>query len=646
MKFRSIHPIALISLLFLSSCWNLDPVTVSTEIIPFTPVVGVSVDYTVQNLELPVFCPDGANASLTVVSPAQIEKSAPYALVFHSGALDYIEDPGEDPSTGEGYNANPHLTSAWAKRQIFTTLGMFESQDPILESDGILIASLVESGTSVIMPTNCWGDLWHNQSGLNSNDYVSDHFSREGRTVAFWAWDLLRDYENTSAILDVHLSTPPDDTQPILIGLGTGSRAIGELLNNWADPVAIMVDSAPDDIQAVAHDDKFLTALARIAPDDLTELDSGSLSLAPYLPPRVVVIYSPTDTRFPIESIQPLVNTVLSLPEGLVIEAPPETHLTSLTSAKDVKEAVYWLVTASAWDAPSPAPESSQFAGCVATESRQTDGDDAIDRIVVSTYDEYGNLYTYANDNDADGVYNTQEMYDADGNILELSTNTDDKGVFDRRELSYWEEGLLTRTEQDSGNDGDIDLWCDYTYTFDDIGRPIISAGLCDDDGDGTTDREPRTTTVYDYIDENDPLDEGTLAIGSFLDLESDGAIDSATVRVYDQGDAWYVEPLWVKYDENADGVHDETWKYTYSNGLLTNFGYDENADGDMEWREQYEYDSASLLLKTLEDDGGDGTWNNNWQYTYIDNYIDIITYDIAQDNDIEETWTTEWSCP
>ena len=103
---------------------------------------------------------------------------------------------------------------------------------------------------------------------------------------------------------------------------------------------------------------------------------------------------------------------------------------------------------------------------------------------------------------------------------------------------------------------------------------------------------------------------------------------------------------VWVKYDENADGVHDEIWKYSYNNGLLTNYGYDENADGDLDWREQYEYNSVDLLLRTLEDDGGDGTWNNNWQYTYIDNYLDTVTYDIAQDNDIEETWTTEWNCP
>ena len=119
-------------------------------------------------------------------------------------------------------------------------------------------------------------------------------------------------------------------------------------MNNWADPLAIMVDSSPDDINAVAQTGKFLPALARIAPNNLSDLDSGSLRLAPYLPPRVVALYSPTDMRFPIESIQPVVNQVMSMPDGLVIEADDNTHMTSLTNVEDVKDAVYWLATASA----------------------------------------------------------------------------------------------------------------------------------------------------------------------------------------------------------------------------------------------------------------------------------------------------------
>ena len=92
--------------------------------------------------------------------------------------------------------------------------------------------------------------------------------------------------------------------------------------------------------------------------------------------------------------------------------------------------------------------------------------------------------------------------------------------------------------------------------------------------------------------------------------------------------------------------MNDEIWKFTYQNGLVTNYGHDVDADGELEWREQYTYTSANLLLKILEDDGGDGAWDNTWQYSYTNNFIDVITYDIGQDSEIEETWTTQWNCP
>ena len=90
----------LMSLLMLSACWKLDNPVVDTGRVAFSPVVGGPDNWFVESFDMSLTCPDGSAARFWLVYPEQADYRAhpsvgsiPTAVVFHSGAFDWVIAP-------------------------------------------------------------------------------------------------------------------------------------------------------------------------------------------------------------------------------------------------------------------------------------------------------------------------------------------------------------------------------------------------------------------------------------------------------------------------------------------------------------------------------------------------------------------------
>jgi len=162
-------------------------------------------------------------------------------------------------------------------------------------------AGLTKGIATVVVP-NCWGDLWHNRSGVADNYYRCDGFVREGRTLAEFAYlHTVRAFPPGNPVA-MPVKAQPD--RVFMIGLGEGSRAVAELLKledggTPSYPVAgLVVDSPEDDLSGYyapsgdASLNAVKTGLDRIHLGGVEDLEAGTLSTltTAQLPPRVGVL--------------------------------------------------------------------------------------------------------------------------------------------------------------------------------------------------------------------------------------------------------------------------------------------------------------------------------------------------------------------
>lgn len=286
---------------------------VPPDVLRFQPEIGGPADWSVSPIELPLQCPDGEPGRFYVLYPDRVPAGPmPAAVLFHSGSFDYVyaPEPGA-PLEGTHFAEPSRLDSEWAVHQVFVTLGMYPEQDATESHDGRLAVALAEAGVAVLLPSNCWGDLWADQPGAVDNEFGADLFSRQGRAAAEWSWQLLAD-PTFGPLFDVQLPFTPDPTSLYAIGLGEGGRAVMELssIDHDADGspdyaiAGAVVDSPPDDLR-VYFDDAGLFAstvegLSRIFPAGPAQAESGSAWAAP-LPDRFGYLYSTGDPRLPTE---------------------------------------------------------------------------------------------------------------------------------------------------------------------------------------------------------------------------------------------------------------------------------------------------------------------------------------------------------
>jgi len=311
----------LLALLSLTGCFSnywwkdLDEMnTLDPSEVPYGVDGLEATDAVVTSFDAAQTCPDGEPATFFVVYRTGITSDAPVAVVFHSGAFDYVVDPDQDqPLSGDHYYLDSRLTRTWSISKIWETLGMLYPRtiDAEEQNLGALPAALTDAGFVTIYPGNCWGDLWHDDPGVVDNDPV-DGFNRRGRTLALDMVDMLFNAEK-AADLGFDIPVTLDTSQLYLVGLGSGGRAVTELMLSDALPPVegALIDSSPDDLSAYADGGQAfsdeLEGIGRIfAGVDTSTLSDWSMAAVDPsdLAANTAYLWSSADPEMPVAAAQ------------------------------------------------------------------------------------------------------------------------------------------------------------------------------------------------------------------------------------------------------------------------------------------------------------------------------------------------------
>jgi hypothetical protein len=325
--------------LLLSGCWKLELGGIADNVLEFEPAAGAPPGWLVESVDASLDCPDGSTAAFYVVYPPDAgDEPLPVAVLYHAGAFDFVLAPdAEDPLAGTHFSEPSRLDGTWALRQVFVTLGMYPDPDPLAVNTGLLPALLAENGVAMVIPTNCWGDMWHNRPGFAENQFSSDFFLREGRAAAEWSYRAAVDPLFADA-LSIELPFTPDVNQVYVIGLGEGGRAVGELLALDSDddgtpdfkPAGALVDAWGDDLRVYFADPTLygnrVAGLSRIFPGGASETVSGSLFDAP-LPDRFGYVYSTADAEVPNVTHDAVLDRLAGRPEAWVHRDDGQIHV-------------------------------------------------------------------------------------------------------------------------------------------------------------------------------------------------------------------------------------------------------------------------------------------------------------------------------
>ncbi len=295
------------------------------------------------------YCPDDQLARIYLLYSNVIETPAPMAVVLHPEAFDYVRSDGTTYSSTEGID---RLTVEWAAGAAEEMMGLRDSGPQAYQS-GSLIAELVHQGFYVVVPTNCWGDLWHN---TGDNDY-SEGFMRNGLYMADDAikWGLDQ--------VDV------DESRVLLAGLGEGGRGVVDLmLYGWTDQ-AILIDSSPDYLPPIFGDpanDEFIVGLERIyGGEEMTEQEFqdllaqlslyGLVTSGGFVQPTIYV-YSANDDFVDVSLTRPAKTAIEdTYPTGLYyeeMEVAENRHIITNTARSAAESVVDWLTDG--WDGDFP----------------------------------------------------------------------------------------------------------------------------------------------------------------------------------------------------------------------------------------------------------------------------------------------------
>lgn len=342
----------------LAACWKTEFAALPSGALDFLPAAGGPEGWQVSTFPSDLSCPDDSDPDYVFVHP-QGEATAgpmPVAVVFHSGAFDFVLAPvSTDPLTGAHFAEPGRLDAEFSTRQIFATLGMTPDPTGTEVHDGSLVAGLAERGVATLFAPNCWGDLWHNARTATPNAFTSDYFFREGRTAAEWSFRMAAD-PLFRTLLDVEFPVTTDPSRVYAIGLGEGARAVGELLvvdidrDGDADlrPTAILVDSPSDDLGVIFQDPtdfgNAINGLLRIFPQAEVDADVGAL-WSSSLPSAVGLVYAPEDEAIPPGANAPLLEVLANHPGAWIRAVDGSGHiwLDGADSAL-TDEALDWLV--------------------------------------------------------------------------------------------------------------------------------------------------------------------------------------------------------------------------------------------------------------------------------------------------------------
>ena len=342
-------------LMLLTGCWQSfsDLTTLDFSEVPYNNELLTTDSAVISVFDTALDCPDGQGSRFVAVYRSDLEGPAPVAVVMHSGAFDYLLEGTLD---GAHYQTPGRLNRGWSVSKIWETLGLLLNPVDASEiNNGALSAALTNAGVVQLYPGNCWGDLWHNEEGIQDNDYsLESALSRNGRTIAGWMVQTIVD-DAFAAARGFSIPVAIDSSSIYLVGMGEGGRGVVELLmrDNLPSVAGILVDSSPDDLSpyvgnptAFAEQEAGLTRI--FGADNLDNISDWSLlSLAGQgrLPERVGFLYSDADPRIPQQSTAATAE-VLSMMPGTWVENRHEAAHVFLNSDMALAEAaVEYLLT-------------------------------------------------------------------------------------------------------------------------------------------------------------------------------------------------------------------------------------------------------------------------------------------------------------
>jgi hypothetical protein len=338
-------------------CWS-DYVPTDVNSVTFTNEHVRSENGIVTTWELRLTCPDGENARFYTVHNDAIDGAMPVALVLHSSAFDYINNPiATDPLVGAHYapSEEPRLTQTWGIEKTWATLGMTAGVDSTEVNTGAIPAALVDEGVVGFYPINCWGDLWENNETI-INDLATEYFPRYGGTFAWWMIRLITEPSFAEA-QGVEFDFEIDPSQLHLIGLGDGARGVVNIVNNDNTPdiAGVLVDSPVDDLTVWATDPAFsdeATGLQRIynySPGNEPYWNNYTLKALinqnHLNGARIALVYSDNDPRvpYPQSNFANMITAVEAHEEGLIINTGLPAHVHSNGNADIAREVVEFL---------------------------------------------------------------------------------------------------------------------------------------------------------------------------------------------------------------------------------------------------------------------------------------------------------------
>ncbi len=334
--------------LLLSACWKTEPATVEMSEVPYENV-DLSVAARVRMLDLDLACPTGEPSRLFVLF-APSDTAGPVAVVLHSGAFDYVTEPLEDDVlAGDHYHATSRLDRSWSNDKVWETYGLATTEvNPPEVNLGALPTALVNAGFTVLSPANCWGDLWHGETGVQEGEPDVDGFQRNGRAAAWMTVEMVVD----EAILPV-----PWNGELYLAGLGEGGRGVTELLTHAGVPTiaGVLVDSSPDDLRPYLDDPVSwadeVAGLERIFGDalsDPSELAQWTLAGAAaegLLPARVAYLWSSLDPRLPVATMEGFAKLDGADDGHWVVDLGVDRHVLTNADAALAAQAADYLLT-------------------------------------------------------------------------------------------------------------------------------------------------------------------------------------------------------------------------------------------------------------------------------------------------------------
>ncbi|MBK9647760.1 MAG: hypothetical protein IPO67_21815 [Deltaproteobacteria bacterium] len=366
-----------------AGCWS-TPEPVDFATIPYETSVSDVNTAVVRTLRTALRCPDGQAARYYIIYDETVTAPAPVAIVLHSASFDYLYDPRpDDPIFGQhfaGASAEgvTQLEWTWGVQKTWETMGMHPRVDPSEVNNGTLVAALLEKGFTVLMPMNCWGDLWHNESGYINNDTSFEFFERNGGALSWRMLQMLHD-EYTADSYGLPDDVPIDPDQVYLVGLGDGGRGVIDLLKRmyeydegdivpWESVKGILLDSAIEDLEHWARNvDDVEDGLNRIFYDPSatseTVLSQWSLrrlynqGVGPKWPLNstpIAYIYSSSDPKVPNGNHDALLNVMTNGVDGdnkpradkyCIINTKDAAHVFTNADIILAREAVEYILT-------------------------------------------------------------------------------------------------------------------------------------------------------------------------------------------------------------------------------------------------------------------------------------------------------------